>query len=92
MPFSPRQELLCWLIGGAAAIGLFLNSHTFNVVPATYYYGAALLGVGAFLFWIRFRRNPEPRPTWLGIVANSVLVLVSATLLLYLLGVATWYE
>ena len=73
-------------------MGLFVNSHTFNVVRATFYYGAALLGVGAFLFWIRFRRNMEPRPRWLRIVANSVLVLVSAMLLLYLLGVATWYE
>ena len=92
MKLSPKQELLGWLIGGAAVIGLFVNSHTFNVVPATFYYGAALLGVGVFLFWIRFRRNIEPRPRWLRIVADSVLVGATLLLLLYLLGVATWYE
>jgi hypothetical protein len=45
MTLSSKQELLCWLIGGVAVIELFDNSHTFNVVAATYYYGFALLSV-----------------------------------------------
>jgi drug/metabolite transporter (DMT)-like permease len=90
--FSPKQESLCWLIGGVAAIGLFVHSHTFNVVAATYYYGFALLSVVVFLFWVKFRKKPTPGPRWLSILANLILVIASATLLLYLLGVATWYE
>ena|ERR1017187_7399707 len=50
MTLSSKHELLCWLIGGIAAIELFVHSHTFNVIAATYYYGFALLSVVAFLF------------------------------------------
>jgi drug/metabolite transporter (DMT)-like permease len=89
---SPKQELFCWFIGGAAVLELSEHSHTFNVIAATYYYGLALLCIIAFLFWLRFRKRPTPWPTWLKVVANSVLVIVSAALLLYVLGVATWYE
>jgi hypothetical protein len=89
---SSKQELLFWLIGVVAVIELFDNSHTFNVVAATYYYGFALLSIVLFLFWLRFRKRPEPKPKWLKILANVVLVVVSATFLLYLAGVATWYE
>ena len=92
MTLSSKQELLFWLIGVVAVIELFDNSHTFNVVAATYYYGFALLSIVLFLFWLRFRKRPEPKPKWLKILANVVLVVVSATFLLYLAGVATWYE
>jgi hypothetical protein len=53
MTLSSKQELLRWLIGGVAAVGLFLHSNTFNVIAATYYYGLALLSVVVFLFWLR---------------------------------------
>jgi drug/metabolite transporter (DMT)-like permease len=92
MTLSSKQELLCWLTGGVAAIGLFLNSNTFSVVAATYYYGLALLSVVVFLFWLRFRKRSTARPWWLRILANFVLVIVTATFLLYAAGVATWYE
>jgi hypothetical protein len=89
---SSKQELFCWLIGGVAVIVLFLHSNTFNVIAATYYYGFALLSMVVFLFWLRFRKRPEPVPRWLKILANIVLIVVSATFLLYVAGVATWYE
>jgi len=79
-------------MGGLAAIWLFVNSHTFNVIAATYYYGFALLSVVVFLFWLKFRKRPSPQPMWLRILANFVLVIVTATFLLYVVGVATWYE
>jgi hypothetical protein len=88
MTLSPRQEL----IGGVAPIGLFLHSNTFNVIAATYYYGIALLSIVVLLFWLRFRKRSTPRPWWLRILANSVLVIVTATFLLYVAGVASWYE
>jgi drug/metabolite transporter (DMT)-like permease len=89
---SSKQELFCWLFGGIAVLELFDNSHTFNVIAATYYYGFALLLVIAFLFWLKFRKRPTPEPKWLRTLANFVLVIVSATFVLYLLGVVTWYE
>jgi hypothetical protein len=92
MTLSSKQELFCWLIGGLATMVLFLHSDTFNVVAATYYYGFALLSVVAFLFWLRFRKRPSTRPRWLRILSNFVLVIVAATFLLYIVGVATWYE
>ena len=92
MTLSSKQELFCWMIGGVAVIVLFLHSNTFNVIAATYYYGFALLSVVVFLFWLRFRKRPVPKPMWLKILANVVLVVVTATFLLYVLGVATWYE
>jgi amino acid transporter len=78
MTLSSKQEVLCWLIGGVAVIELFLRSHTFNVIAATYYYGIALLSVVVFLFWLRFRKRSTPRPWWLRILANFVLVIVTA--------------
>jgi drug/metabolite transporter (DMT)-like permease len=92
MLFSAKQELFCWLIGGVVAIELFVNSHTFNVIAVTYYYGFALISVVVFLYWLRFRKRPSPEPRWLRILANFVLVIVTATFLLYVVGVATWYE
>jgi hypothetical protein len=89
---SSKLELFCWLVGGVATIVLFLHSDTFNVIAATYYYGLAMLSVVAFLFWLRFRKRPSPQPRWLRILADFVLVVVTATFLLYVVGVATWYE
>ena len=92
MTHSPRLELLCWLIGGVAAIGLFDYAGAFKLTAATCYYGIALLSVVALLFWLRFRKRSMPRLWWLRILASFVLVIVTATFLLYAAGVATWYE
>jgi amino acid transporter len=89
---SSKQELFCWLAGTSLAIVFFALSHTFYVTTATYCYGLALLSLVAFLFWLRFRRNPDRRPKWLMVIANSALVILTLVSLLYLLGVATWYE
>ena len=89
---SSRQELLCWLIGGIAVIGLFDYADAFKLTAATCYYGIALLSIVVLLFWLRFRKRSTPRPWWLRILANFVLVIVTATFLLYAAGVATWYE
>ena len=90
MALSPKQELFCWLTGTSLAIALFARS--FYVTTATYCYGLALLLVIAFLFWLRFRKNPARRPHWLRVIANSALVVLTVVSLLYGLGVATWYE
>jgi drug/metabolite transporter (DMT)-like permease len=86
MTLSIKQELLCWLIGGVVVVELFDYSSTFNVVAATYYCGLALLFVIASLFWLKFRKRLMPEPRWLRILAISILVFVSATFLIYLLG------
>lgn len=70
----------------------FAFSHTFNVTTQTYVAGLILLILGVFLFWLRFRKVIGPRPKWLLIMGNIVLVIFSAVFLLYLGGVATWYE
>jgi hypothetical protein len=92
MTLSSEQELFCWLIGAVAAIELFDYAGAFKLTAATYYYGFALLSVVVFLFWLSFRKRPSPEPKWLRILANSVLVIVTATFLLYVVGLATWYE
>lgn len=92
MLFSAKRELFCWLIGGVAAIELFNYANAFKLTAATCYYGLALLSVVIFLFWLRFRKRPSPKPMWLRILANCVLVIVTATFLLYVVGIATWYE
>jgi len=89
---SPQQELFCWLTGSLVAVALLALSHTFYVTAATYGYGLALLSVVGFLFWFRFRKKPVPEPRWLRFTANAALVILSLVCLLYILGVATWYE
>jgi hypothetical protein len=92
MALSWKQELFCWLSGTVAAILLFAFSHTFYVTHRTFYYGASLVAVGGFLYWIRFRKKPSPQPKWLRYLGNVLLLVVSAALLLCALGVATYYE
>jgi hypothetical protein len=89
---SSKQELFCWLIGCVAAIELFDYSNAFKLTAAACYYGLALLSIVVFLFWLKFRKRATPKPRWLKILANFVLVVVIATFLLYVVGIATWYE
>ena len=92
MTISSKREFLCWLIGGVAEVGLFVHSDEFKLTATAAYYGLAMLSIGVVLFWLKFRRRATPRPKWLGVLANSVLVIVTATFLLYVVGIATWYE
>ena len=85
-------ELLCWLIGCVAAIGLFDYANAFRLTAATCYYGLALLSIVVFLFWLMFKKRATPRPMWLRILATLGLVVVIATFLLYAVGIATWYK
>jgi hypothetical protein len=80
------------LIGGVAVVGLFAYSDAFKLTRITFYYGLSLLTVIVSLFWLKFRKKPLPEPRWLRILANSVLVVVTAIFLLYVVGVASWYE
>jgi len=89
---NPKQELVLWVIYSFAATIVFFLGHTFYVTAATYVFGAILLLVAAFLFWMRFRKRSATPVRWLRITSNSILVLLSMVLLLYFLGVATWYE
>ena len=90
--FSTTQELACWLLGDVLVVFLFDNSHTFNVIPETYWWGLALVVVIAFLCWMRFRKRMSIAPRWLRILGNVSLVFVGAIFLIYLLGVVTYYE
>jgi O-antigen/teichoic acid export membrane protein len=92
LALSSKQELFCWVTCTSLAIALFVLSHTFYVTTATYCYGLALLSVVGFLFVFRFRKKPVPEPKWLSVVANSGLFILSVVCVLYVLGVATWYE
>lgn len=89
---TPRAEQFVWIVCTCAAGAAFFSSHTFYVTAGTFLSGAVLLGISAFLFWMRFRRRQKPRTKGLTITSNTALALLSLMALLYLLGVATWYE
>jgi NhaP-type Na+/H+ or K+/H+ antiporter len=67
-------------------------SHTFDVTASTFWCGIGQLVVITFLFWIKFRRRTTCEPRWLRNMANFTLAILSIAFLVYLLGVATWYE
>ena len=89
---STKQELVCWIVGAITTLEAFSFSHTFNAIPRTYLVGVILLLLGVLLFWLRFRKDALQRPKWLLILANVVLVIFCVIFLLYLGGVATFYE
>jgi hypothetical protein len=89
---TPRNELILWIVCTFGAGVAFLTSHTFYVTAGTSVSGAVLLGITVFLFWMRFRRRQTPRTKGLTVTSNTALALLSLVAVLYLLGVATWYE
>ena len=92
MKLLPKQELAVWITGCVLAIVLLLLSHTFYVTASTYAFGFVLVALAGFLSWLRFSRQAPSRPRWLLISANAVLAVIGFIVLLYALGVATWYE
>ena len=90
--FSPEAERYVWVVAAVCAGAAFLASHTFYVTRGTYACGAVLLGITAFLFYIRFRPRHTPRTKSLTIASNTILVVLTLVVVLYLLGVATYYE
>jgi len=89
---SPKKEQFLWIVCALGAGVVFLTSHTFDVGGGTYANGAVLLGITAFLFYMRFRRRQAPRTKSLTVTSNTVLVVLGLALVLYFLGVVTWYE
>ena len=89
---SPKAEQFLWIVAAVGAGAAFLASHTFYVTRGTYTSGAALLGITAFLFYMRFRPRQTPRSKSLTITSNTILVVLPLVVLLYVLGVATYYE
>jgi hypothetical protein len=89
---TPKIEQFVWIVCTCAAGIAFLTSHTFYVTAGTFVSGAVFLGITAFLFWMRFRRRQTPRTKGLTVTSNTALALLSLVAVLYLLGVATWYE
>jgi hypothetical protein len=71
---------------------LFDYANAFKLTAAACYYGLALLSIVLFLFWLKFRKRATLQPRWLRILANFVLVVVTATFLLYAAGIAMWYK
>jgi len=92
MMLSAKHELFCWLAGSYLAMELFSRSHTASVTTETFYYGVALFGIVVFLFWLKLRQRTTPEPRWLKITASLILVILSVVFLIYLLGVAAYYE
>lgn len=89
---TSRSELVIWIVCALGAGVAFFASHTMNVTAGTYWSGAVLLTITTFLFWMRFRRRQTQRTKTLARTSNAVLLLLTLVALLYLLGVATWYE
>jgi hypothetical protein len=89
---TPRDEQFVWVVCTCAALVAFFTSHTFYVTAQTFLSGAVLLGITAFLCWMRFRRRQTLRTKGLTVTSNTALALLSLVALLYILGVATWYE
>ena len=92
MTLSSRIEVLFSLVGCAAAIELFLYANAFELTGATFCYGLVLLSIVVFLFWLNFRKRTSPKPKWLKILTNFILVVVSAIFLFYVVGIAMWYK
>ncbi len=86
------MELLLWLVLALADVLVFLNSHTFYVIAITFWYGLILLLITAALFWLKFRSQREQPATWLRFTTSVILVFSVAVLVLYALGVLTYYE
>jgi hypothetical protein len=89
---SPKNEQFLWVVCALSAGVAFLTSHTFYVTKRTYASGAVLLGITAFLVYMRFRGRQTARTKSLTLTSNIVLVVLRLVVVLYLLGVATWYE
>jgi len=90
--FSPKNEQFLWIVCALGAGVAFLTSHTFYVTSETYERGAVLLGITAFLLYMRFRRRQTPRTKSLTLTSNTVFVVLGLVLVLYLLGVVTWFD
>jgi hypothetical protein len=88
----PATELAIWVICTLCAGLAFYASHTMEVTAGTYVSGAVLIGITGFLFWMRFRRGQTSPTRSVTLTANAALVLLTLVVLLYLAGVATWYE
>lgn len=80
------------MTGLFAAGAALLLSHTFYVTSSTYVWGLVLLLISAFLFWLRFRRRMDTPKNWLTVISNICLCLLTLLVILYFLGVATWFE
>ncbi len=89
---TPKDEQLVWIVCTCAAAIAFFTSHTFYVTAGTFVSGFVLLGITAFLFWMQFRRRQMPLTKGLTVTSNTAFALLSLVGVLYLLGVATWYE
>jgi uncharacterized membrane protein len=89
---TSKHEHFLWIVCAVSAGMAFLTSHTFYVTRRTYASGVVLLGITAFLVYMRFRRRQTPRTKSLTVTSNALLVFLGLVVVLYLLGVATWYE
>jgi hypothetical protein len=58
---SPKNEQFLWVVCALSAGVAFLTSHTFYVTKRTYASGAVLLGITAFLVYMRFRGRQTAR-------------------------------
>ena len=88
---SPKGEQFLWVVAALSAGGAFFAAHTFYVTRGTYAGGAVLLGITAFLFYMRLRPRQTPRTKSLTITSNTILVVLTLVVVLYLMGVATYY-
>ena len=89
---STPKAGITWAIGDLLAAALLVLSHTFYVTRSTYWCGFALLLVFALMCHFKFKHRQVPRTTYLRKIENISVLAVSAMVLLYLLGVATWYS
>ncbi len=77
---------------GCIALTAFFLSHTAFVTISTYCCGGVLLICTGLLFWMRFRPRDEELLRSLKITYNCLLIILSCAVLLFVGGVATWYE
>jgi hypothetical protein len=89
---SSATELLICVLTTGVAVCAFLLSHTFYVTRVTYAWGAVMVVATGFLYWLRFRKRANAIAKSLRRTFNVTLTLVTLTTLLYVAGVATWYE
>jgi hypothetical protein len=85
------EGLVCIALASVAMLA-FAFSHTFYVITRTYICGVVLFAATGLLFWLRFRKRQKEINKSVKLTYSMALFCTTCVLLLYVAGVATWFE
>lgn len=84
------EALVCIALASIAMLA-FAFSHTFFVTTRTYICGVVLFAATGLIYWLRFRNRQNINKS-VKLTYSISLVCTTCVLLLYVAGVATWFE